>query len=283
MDFSQLTQAQRTSFDQDGFLVVPNALSSEVVAALTEITDTKARAFLDKYDVPSKAEYNQLDFRPGLLKYPATLDLITNPNTVPLVVQLLSPNIHLHSTALIYKRPSDPNLPKMRRGWHRDIRIPRDLGHVNLPRVAIKVCYCLTDFHNNDDGLTLFARGSQDLNQPLQMLKGEVDPIDLEVCDLNLNAGDALLFDNRIYHTASPNRSNRVSKVLMYSYCYRWMKAEVYLDNPDPHSLRAHDPVTRQLLGEYVDIDTPAWALQAWAKHHNVAPEPVPWHVDIEE
>ncbi|NQZ12621.1 MAG: phytanoyl-CoA dioxygenase family protein [Algicola sp.] len=282
MDFSQLTEAQKNAFDQDGFLVIPKALSAEAVTALLIITDTKARAFLDKYDVPSKAEYNQLDFRPGLLKYPATIDLITNPNTVPLVVQLLSPNIHLHSTALIYKRPSDPGLPKMRRGWHRDIRIPRDLGHVNLPRVGIKICYCLTDFHDHDDGLTLFARGSQRFDKPLEMLKGEVDPVDVEVCDLKLNAGDALLFDNRIYHTASPNRSNRVSKVLMFCYSYRWMKQEVYLDNPDPNALRDYDPVTRQLLGEYIDIDTPAWALQAWAKKNNVMPDAVPWHVDIE-
>jgi hypothetical protein len=283
MDFSQLTQTQQTAFEQDGFLVIPNALTSEQVTALLEVTDTKARAFLDKYDVPSRAEYNQLDFRPGLLKYPATIDLITNPHTVPLVVQLLSPNIHLHSTALIYKRPSDPELPKMRRGWHRDIRIPRDLGHVNLPRVGIKVCYCLTDFHDDDDGLTLLARGSHLLDKPLQMHKGAIDPIDEQVSDLKLNAGDAFLFDNRIYHTASPNRSERVSKVLMIGYAYRWMKVEVYLDNPDPNTLSEYDPVTRQLLGEYLDIDTPAWALEAWAKKHDVTPDPVPWHIEIEE
>jgi ectoine hydroxylase len=282
MDFSQLTQTQNKAFEQDGFLVIPNALSAEAVSALTQVTDHKARAFLDKYDVPSKAEYNQLDLRPGLLKYPATIDLLTNVNTVPLVVQLLSPNIHLHSTALIYKRPSDPNLPKMRRGWHRDIRIPVDLGHVNLPRVGIKVCYCLTDFHDNDDGLTLLARGTHKLNKPLEMHKGEVDPFDVDVCDLKLNAGDAFLFDNRIFHTASPNRSNRVSKVLIFGYAYRWMKPEVYLDHPDLNSLRRYDPITRQLLGEYIDIDTPAWAMNAWATQHKVTPTPVPWHIDIQ-
>ncbi|MFT4927443.1 MAG: ectoine hydroxylase [Phenylobacterium sp.] len=279
MDFSQLSEQQRASFDKDGFLVIPNALDSEQVSALTDITDCKARAFLDKYDVPSKAEYNQLDFRPGLLKYPATIDLVSNPKTIPLVVQLLSPNIHLHSTALIYKRPSDPNLAPMRRGWHRDIRIPRDLGHANLPRVGIKVCYCLTDFQQNDDGLTLLARGTQHWDGPLEMAKGEIDPIGVDVCDLKLNAGDAFIFDNRIYHTASPNRSDRVSKVLIFGYSYRWMKAEIYLDNPDPNKLRQHDPVTRQLLGGYLDIDSPPWAMQAWAEQHGVAPAPIPWHI----
>lgn len=283
MDFSQLTTEQGKAFDCDGFLVVKNALSKQQVDALTEITDNKARAFLDKYDVPLRAEYNQLDLRPGLLKYPETIALITNASTVPLVTQLLSPNIHLHSTALIYKRPSAPDLPLMRRGWHRDIRIPRDLGHENLPRVGIKVCYCLTDFHEKDSGLTLLARGSQELHGPLLIPKGEVDPKGLDICDLKLNAGDAFLFDNRIYHSATPNRSDRVSKVLMFGYAYRWMKPEVYLDHPDQKALRKFDPVTRQLLGGYTDIDTPAWALQAWAKKNKVNPEPVPWHVEVQE
>ncbi|WDE14307.1 phytanoyl-CoA dioxygenase family protein [Thalassomonas haliotis] len=283
MDFTRLTTEQQKAFDCDGFLVVAKALSKQQVNALTQITDHKARAFLDKYEVPLRAEYNQLDLRPGLLKYPETIALITNASTVPLVTQLLSPNIHLHSTALIYKRPSDPGLPPMRRGWHRDIRIPRDLGHKNLPRVGIKICYCLTDFHEKDSGLTLLARGSQELNNPLLIPEGEVDPQGLEVCDLKLNAGDAFLFDNRIYHTASPNRSKRVSKVLMFGYAYRWMKPEVYLDNPDQKFLRRFDPVTRQLLGGYTDIDTPAWALQAWAKQHKVSPKPVPWQVETHD
>jgi ectoine hydroxylase-related dioxygenase (phytanoyl-CoA dioxygenase family) len=110
---------------------------------------------------------------------------------------------------------------------------------------------------------------------------GQVDPEGVEVCDLKLNAGDALLFENRIFHTAAPNRSNRVSKVLMYGYAYRWMKPEVYLEVPDPRLLEKADPVTRQLLGGYRDVDTPPWALQRWAERHHAHPEPVPWTVEV--
>jgi ectoine hydroxylase-related dioxygenase (phytanoyl-CoA dioxygenase family) len=96
-----------------------------------------------------------------------------------------------------------------------------------------------------------------------------------------MNAGDAFLFENRIFHTATPNRSNRVSKVLMYGYSYRWMKTEVYLEVPDRRRLAKGDPITRQLLGEYRDVDTQPWALQRWAKRHGVLPEPVPWTVEV--
>ena len=280
MDFVQLKPEQREAFDRDGFLVLRDAVDAETLASLIEAGDRLAESFLLKPHVQNRPEYNHIDLRPGLLREPALLALVTHPTTVPLIVQLLSPNIHLHSTALIYKRPESPDAPSFRRGWHRDIRIPRDLGHENLPRVGIKICYCLTDFHQSDCGMTLMARGTHLRTKPLVIKKGEIDPADEEVCDLKLNAGDALLFENRIFHTAAPNRSNRTSRVLMYGYAYRWMKPEVYLENPSRQHLEKSDPVMYQLLGGYRDVDTPAWALQSWAKRHNVLPKPVPWEVE---
>ncbi|MFP5264461.1 MAG: phytanoyl-CoA dioxygenase family protein [Blastocatellia bacterium] len=281
MDFTQLTPEQRRSFDEDGYLVVPEALPAEAVRQLTEAGDRLSESFFKKPELFDRPEYNHLDLRPGLLREEAMLALVAQSSTVPLVVQLLSPNIHLHSTALIYKRPELPDAPPFRRGWHRDIRIPKDLGHAGLPRVGVKICYCLTDFHERDSGMTLMARGSHLRTAPLALPKGQVDPYDVEVCDLRMKSGDALLFENRIFHTAAPNRSDRVSKVLMYGYAYRWMKPEVYLEFPDKRQLEKADPITRQLLGGYRDVDTPPWALQEWAKRHQVEPESVPWTVDV--
>ena len=281
MDFTHLEPEQRQSFERDGFLVVPGALQPDMVDRLVEASDRLAESFLNKPKLHDRPEYNHLDLRPGILREDALFALIDHSSTVPLVVQLLSPNIHLHSTTLIYKRPENPNATPFRRGWHRDIRIPRDLGHQSLPLVGIKICYCLTDFHQPDSGMTVMARGSHLREEPLAIRKDEVDPMDVEVCDLRLNAGDAFLFENRIFHTASPNRSDRVSKVLMYGYSYRWMKPEVYLEIPDKRYLDKADPVVRQLLGGYRDVDTPAWALQRWANRHNVHPASVPWTVEI--
>jgi Phytanoyl-CoA dioxygenase (PhyH) len=281
VEFTRLTPEQRQSFDEDGFLVVPNALPAETVGQLTEAADRLAKSFFDKPLLSDRPEYNHLDLRPGILREEALLALVTNAATVPLVVQLLSPNIHLHSTALIYKRPESPDAPAFRRGWHRDIRIPRDMGHAGLPLVGIKVCYCLTDFHRSDSGMTLMARGTHLRTTPLAIAKGQVDPCGVEVCDLRMNSGDALLFENRIFHTAAPNQSERTSKVLIYGYAYRWMKPEVYLETLDKRYLEKVSPIARQLLGGYRDVDTPPWALQEWARRHHVAPEAVPWTVDV--
>jgi len=280
MDFVPLTSEQQTAFAEDGFLVVRKALNPETVAQLTEESDRLAGVFLRKPEISGKPEYNHLDLRRGLLKEKTLLALVTNSTTVPLVVQLLSPNIHLHSTTIIYKRPENADDPPFRRGWHRDIRIPKDLGHEQLPLVGIKVCYCLTDFHEPSSGMTLMARGSHRLPGPLPIPKGEIDPRDIEVCDLQLNAGDALFFENRIYHTAAPNCSDRISKVVIYGYAYRWMKPEVYLENLDEQQLLPTDSVTRQLLGGYRDVDTTPWAIERWAERHGLARDIVPWTIE---
>lgn len=280
MNFTRLTPEQRQSFDKDGFLVVPNALSSETVRYLIEAGDRLAEGFLNKPQLVDRPQYNHLDFRPGLLREEAMLALVTNDSTAPLVVQLLGPNIHLLSTDLIYKKPERPGAPAFRRGWHRDLRIPKDVGHTSLPRMGIKICYCLTDFHQPESGMTLMARGTHLRTTPLVIPEGQVDPPGVEVCDFRLNSGDAFLFENRIFHTAAPNRSNRTSKVLMYGYAYRWMKQEVYLENPDKRLLEKSGPIARQLLGAYRDIDTAPWALQEWMRRHKVEPNPVPWTVE---
>jgi len=282
VDFVRLQPEQRKSFDDDGFLIVRNALDAGAVARLVEAGDRLAGSFLTKGELPGRPEYNLLDLRPGLLAEQALLDIVSHSATVPLVVQLLSPNIHLHSTALIYKRPA-PQSPEFRFGWHRDIRIPRDLGHQSLPRVGIKVCYCLTDFHQPRSGMTLLARSSHSRTKPLEIASNEIDPRDHELCDIQLNAGDAFLFENRLFHTGAPNMSDRCSKVVMFGYSYRWMKTEIYLETPDARLLAQRDPVTRQLLGGYRDIDTPPWALQRLARRHGVLPEAVPWTVEIKE
>ncbi|HSK63306.1 MAG TPA: phytanoyl-CoA dioxygenase family protein [Pyrinomonadaceae bacterium] len=277
MDFVPLTSDQQRAFAADGFLVVPNALDRETVDRLLSEADALADPFLRKPAVADKPEYNHLDLRRGLLKRKSLYSLVSHSATVSLIVQLLGPNIHLHSTTIIYKRPENPDAPTFRRGWHRDIRMARDLGNDRLPLAGIKVCYCLTDFQQPNSGMTLMARGTHLWNEPLKIPKGAVDPVDAEVCDLKLKSGDALLFEHRVFHTAAPNRSHRTSKVVIYGYSYRWLRPEVYLEAPDDQQLLQADPITRQLLGGYRDVDTPPWALERWARKHGVPRRSVSW------
>ena len=102
MDFFQLTEAQRRDFDADGFLIIPQAIDAETVAHLAEAGDRLMKSFMDD----PQSVY--LQRRDGIVQEEAFDSLVSNSTTVSRVVQLLSPNIHLHTTSLIYKKPQPP-------------------------------------------------------------------------------------------------------------------------------------------------------------------------------
>ena len=239
MQFAELTGDQRQFFDDEGYLVVEKALGTDQIAELTEVCDRIMEAY-GNGGKPIK------QLRAGLIEEPAFRNLIAHSTTVPLVVQLLNPNIHVQNTAIIYKYPEDAQTAEPVRAWHRDIGITRDIGHVNQPRIGIKVCYCLTDFLEPESGITRFSPQSHLTSEPLGIPGGEVDP--LEVLQPECKTGDALFFENRIFHTKAPNLTNRTSKVIMVGYSYSWMRNGYYLEDLDHDVISCLDPIERQLL-----------------------------------
>ena len=269
MEFVRLAERQRRFFDDNGYLVVPAALTAREVAQLTAVCDR----MIDDFERPPDQCYVQR--RPGIVEESAFHPLLAHSSTLPLVVQLLSPNIHLHTTAIIYKFPQD-EAAGMERGWHRDIGMTEDLGHERILRAGIKVGYCLTDFPAPRSGFTLFAPGSQRLPTPLPIPKGAVDPDGaVELC---LSAGAAFLFENRVFHTSAPNLSRRTSKVIILGYSYRWMggrRDQMSLVQPEARVLDRVDGIRRQLLGGSGD------ELADWARQHGVGPDPIAWTMEV--
>ncbi len=149
-----LTESQRRSFEADGYLIVPDALDSSEIEALTASGDR----LMEGFEHPDYYAHR----RPGLLQENPFLDLVTNERTVPLIVALLGYNIHITNTALIYKHPQSPEEVD-HCVWHRDVGVSLDVGHVVLPCVGLKIGYCLTNFPTPDTGATMFVRGSSNM------------------------------------------------------------------------------------------------------------------------
>ena len=275
MDFVQLTETQRRDFEENGYLIVPQALDRATIDRLIEGGDRLMESF--------EYENYYAHRRHGLIQEEeAFASLITNPSTVPLIVQLLSPNIHITNTALIYKHPQAPETPDFR-NWHRDVGVHLDLGHRALPRVGLKIGYCLTDFAEPNSGATLFVRKSNNRSEPLPIPKGKVDPLEFD--EPILRAGDAFLFESRIYHAAALNFTDQVAKVVIYGYHYSWVKPDYYLRHyngrlqPEAPLLEKLDDIGRQLLDAAEGTDGRSapngihWPLVEWAEHHNAMPE----------
>lgn len=277
MDMAFLSEDQRRSFERDGYLHVPGVLNEEEIARYTEPCDRliagfRAGRFRQKPD-PGSA---YLQLRDSVVQEPGLRPLLAHSPGLPYIVQLLSPNIHLHTAAVVYKDPEgeDHGL----RTWHRDIGLTPDLGHAGQVRAGVKVCYCLTDFPGPRCGVTMFARGSHRLQEPLGIPEGEVDPPSM--VELTPRAGDAVLFENRTFHSVAPNTGGRVSKVIIYGYSYRWMRVDPSLRLPDAGLAGAAGPVEKQLLGGFPGEALPE-TLKEWAGENGLPVEVVPMTVEV--
>ena len=155
MDFAKLTDEQREFFDANGYLIIPDALDPETIAQVAAAADR----LMDDFAYEGYYQHR----RDGLVQDPTLAKLATASAIVPLVIQLLGTHIHITNTALIYKHPQPADDPGDCT-WHRDVGVHLDVGHVHLPRVGLKVGYCLNDVGRQLLGATADAQGREDPN-----------------------------------------------------------------------------------------------------------------------
>ena len=260
-----LTDCEREAFERDGFLIVPDALSTAEVDRLTALVDRMARLRADEVEANGR-----LHLRDFLRDDPMFMDLLVWPTTFPKIFGILGWHIQLylsHVDVTPTWKAGEP-LPK-RLGWH------QDSGRVNLemegdprPRLSVKVGYFLSDVTVPGRGNFCVVPGSHRHNR----LDGPDDrdpPNAVPVC---AKPGTAVLFDRRLWHAPSPNTSTVTRKAVFYGYSYRWLRPRDNLrveDYPD-----CHDPIRRQLLGAsrdghgYSSPEPEDVPLRAWLAEH---------------
>ena len=242
MHWTPLSPEQRDAFDRDGFLIIRNAIDADTIARLIAAGDRLVAS--DRIADRQRSNDRYDGFRNAVALDPALEPVLTWGATVPLVAQLMGPHLQLHTSHLIWKHADPAGTPDTHRdpGWHRDVAtLTRDIPDARMPRVEIKVMYYLTPCAGPYHGQTRFVPGSHrtpyrpDGSDP----PGAVEPL--------LNAGDAVLFENRTLHAAGPNRSGRTRKTLVFGYSHRWMRPDDYLVQ-SAELLARLDPVGRALV-----------------------------------
>lgn len=149
MTFVRLRDEQRRRFDEDGFLIVRDALDAPATARLIA-SDSQAL----RHESVADGSYD--GFRNVVALDDAFVPLLTHAKTVGLIVQLMGPNLQLMMNHLIYKHPEALGTPPTRRtpGWHRDIAgTSSDLGYDGTPRLETNAYY-LTDLSAPRSGAT---------------------------------------------------------------------------------------------------------------------------------
>jgi ectoine hydroxylase len=233
-----LDTAHREAFERDGYVLVENALTRDEVERLTTAVD-------DVYADERAAEGGPLHLLAFCGRDAAFLALLDHPSTLPLVVDVLGPNVFMYHCHLdVHPHEDDHPRPWM---WHQDGGVVnRDLETEPRPRLSVKLAYFLTDVSEPGRGNFVVLPGSHMRNA---IARPPDDDNDLPgATPILARAGDAVMFDRRLWHMRSPNRSRLTRKALFYAYTYRWIRPRDDL-HVRPELLELVTPVRAQLLG----------------------------------
>ncbi len=250
-----ITEEERTFFEEQGYLYIPNALSTEMREQLVNVVDTLHNKALASGRAKPDSQWGWSDF---LGADDALLNLVDLPTTLPKVWGILGWNIYLYH-AHMHVKPPAPAEAEEGEGW---LEWHQDSGRVNIeletdprPRLSLKVAYFLTDVSEPGRGNFYIRPGSHiksDMSVPLAEIardprEATADDVPDDAMPVCVEPGTAVLFDRRLWHSRSPNHSQMTRKALFYGYGYRWIRPKDEM-SVEPLYERC-DPIRRQLLG----------------------------------
>jgi len=258
------TKEQLRQFDEEGYLVVEDALSPEEVQTMTEAIDRIDACEREAKDL--KPEQTMTKFR-TIVEDDSFLELLDNAKTFPLVWDILGWNVQHYISHLIVYPPEPEGAEVQLGGWHQDGGRPvREMERPH-PRLSYKTSFWFSDTRVANSGAMRIVPGSHKFDEkPSQEMLD--NPLHVEVAP-----GTAVLFDRRMWHARGFNTSSVTRKVIFIGYSYRWLRGLDYNNMPE-EVLAKCDPIRRQLLGDGVDIkgwwqptdaDVP---LKTWIKEH---------------
>lgn len=238
-----LTEREEELFEQQGFLVVKDAIPPELVAELLSTTNQLISSHRQTNNLSPETSVNLLDF---IGRNPIYLKLLDWHKTFPKVWGVLGWNVKLYHSHVIVTPPISSANPDQRLGWHQDSgRLNIELEGKPRPRVSLKVAFFLSDTTAPDRGNFHVVPGSH-LENNLELSSDSSNPRNMyRVC---VPAGTAVLFDRRLWHAAGINTSSVTRCVLFYGYSYRWLQPRD--DMTVAHYMETVNPIRQQLLGK---------------------------------
>lgn len=260
------TPDERAAFERDGFLMIPGALDG---ARLGRLLGAAERADAEFRAEPGVGEHHVLNLHDLIGRDDVYLDLVDLPATFAKVWGVLGWHIQCFHTQLIVTPPTHPGAVHGGYGWHQDNnRMNLDLGTAPQPRVSVKLGYFLTDLPEPGMGNLCVVPGSHRLGRPAIPMGEQPDG----AIEVTARAGDALLFDRRLWHSASTNHSASTRVFVTVGYSYRWLRPKSRMEFAG--WLDTVTPIRRQLLGattganQWFDPSDEDVPLRDWIRTH---------------
>jgi hypothetical protein len=264
---------EREEFERDGFVVLRGVLGAPEVAyysAMVEVVYRRHRR--------ADGALHQLS---AVYECPGLAGLVDQPRVLGGVAAVLGWNVHVYHSHVDVHPPVVVREKAPRFEWHQDGgRQNRELETEPRPRMSVKAAYWLSDVSVPGRGNMKVVPGSHRTNwiegPPRRAMRWPDPPGAVEI---TAEPGDVVLFDRRLWHARSENRSSLTRRAVFFGYTYRWVRCRdripnrqaVYtdvqrqllglLDEPDPDHAWGHDPETvplYALVREAGRLDTSA-------------------------
>jgi hypothetical protein len=245
--YEPIDKAERQSFNDDGWLLIPNALTEEHRLALIDVVDA---VYAEEAAADRLRPGGAMHVLEAVYRRPEITALLTHPATFRYVWGLIGWNTYCHHSHIDVNPPAKLGDPFW--NWHQDgYRQNSDIDADPRPMLALKVCFVLSDMSLPGRGATKIIPGAH-VNNTLAKPDDLSDPPGAQ--EIIARAGDAFVFDRRMWHSRSVNVSEITRKLIFVGYTHRWIRP---LDEtPEPNTLPWYgdlDPIQKQLLGEGPD------------------------------
>ena len=251
--YEPISECDRRQFQEQGWLLIPGALESTMHKRLVRAVD---RVYGEEESAGGLRADRSLHLLGFFSRDPMFAELLDYPTTFRYVWSLLGWNIYTHHNHI------DINPPVAEQGphfwnWHQDgYRQNSDVDAEPRPMLSLKVCYVLSDLTVENSGATQIIPGSHVKNELAGRPAEAGDPIVTPpgAVGIQAKAGDAFIFDRRLWHSRSVNLSDITRKLVFVGYTHRWIRP---LDekryHPDGNWQHILSPVQQQLLGSGPD------------------------------
>lgn len=239
---SVMTDAQRLSFEANGFLVIPNALSANELADIRDAADQAESIWRSDTSRPGVRTDNFQQIQAPIEYDDRLFDLLEHPTTFPIIRELVGADVSMIDNDFFISPPHT----RSHANWHHDVGMP-GVYHARST-IMVKLFFLLEDVAG-DGGCTLLLPGTHRFPANFDLPTVE-DPMDMPShVKMAYPAGTAYLFNGRCYHAATANKSDRPRRVLIYNYGHHWMKIWPGYEPTERLKQLANTDVRKQLLG----------------------------------